>query len=111
MRFTDLCSVGLVFALDSSRSDSTLRLSSSALTVSVTGHVCCERTNQDEGLPQVCGSVSVSRGQYYWEIDVCNSALYRIGKRGTAAEAHTKIFWPSASTVISSTAVMIYVQK
>ncbi|XP_048017312.1 ret finger protein-like 4B [Megalobrama amblycephala] len=70
---------GLVFALDSSRSDSPLRLSSSALTVSVTGHVCCERTNQDEGLPQVCGSVSVSRGQYYWEIDVCNSALYRIG--------------------------------
>lgn len=71
---------GLVFALDSSRSDSPLRLSGSALSVSVSGQVCSEDERDDPPpLPQVCGSVSVSRGQYYWEIDVCNSALYRIG--------------------------------
>ncbi|XP_043086375.1 cardiomyopathy-associated protein 5-like [Puntigrus tetrazona] len=68
---------GLLFSLDSSCSDSSLHLSSSALTVAVTGHVSSSR---DGGpLPQVSGSVSVSRGQYYWEVDVCNSAIYRIG--------------------------------
>ncbi|KAM3875273.1 uncharacterized protein ACN63O_000329 [Diretmus argenteus] len=30
-------------------------------------------------LPQVCADVAVTRGQYYWEVDVCNSTAYRIG--------------------------------
>ncbi|XP_042596022.1 ret finger protein-like 4B [Cyprinus carpio] len=72
---------GLIFTLDSSCSDSSLHLSSSALSVTFTGHMISshDRRDQDCPLPQVCGSVSVSRGQYYWEVDVCNSAIYRIG--------------------------------
>lgn len=31
-------------------------------------------------LPEVCADVVVFRGQYYWEVDVCNSSVYRIGK-------------------------------
>lgn len=31
-------------------------------------------------LPEVCADVVVVRGQYYWEVDVCNSSVYRIGK-------------------------------
>lgn len=30
--------------------------------------------------PQVCADVVIARGQYYWEVDVCNSSMYRIGK-------------------------------
>ncbi|XP_073673882.1 ret finger protein-like 4B isoform X2 [Garra rufa] len=73
---------GLLFTLDSSCSDSPLHLSSTALAVTFTGHMCSSHDRSDQDtcpLPQVCGSVSVSRGQYYWEVDVCNSAIYRIG--------------------------------
>ncbi|KAL1260336.1 hypothetical protein QQF64_008163 [Cirrhinus molitorella] len=73
---------GLLFTLDSSYSDSSLHFSSSALAVTFTGHMCSshDRSDQDScPLPQVCGSTSVSRGQYYWEVDVCNSTIYRIG--------------------------------
>lgn len=31
-------------------------------------------------LPQVCADVVIAQGQYYWEVDVCNSSIYRIGK-------------------------------
>ena len=31
-------------------------------------------------LPQVCADVVIVRGQYYWEVDVCNSSVYRIGE-------------------------------
>lgn len=72
---------GLLFALDSSSIAPPLHLTNSALTV----------TFRDSGaqaggrdlcgsLPQVCADVKILRGQYYWEVDVCNSALYRIGK-------------------------------
>lgn len=31
-------------------------------------------------LPLVCAAVTITRGQFYWEVDVCNSTSYRIGK-------------------------------
>ncbi|XP_035612293.1 uncharacterized protein LOC118371081 [Oncorhynchus keta] len=43
----------------------------------VTGSVSQESAPQL--LPQVCGDVVIVRGQFYWEVDVCNSTLYRIG--------------------------------
>lgn len=30
-------------------------------------------------LPQVRADVLIAKGQFYWEVDVCNSTLYRIG--------------------------------
>ncbi|XP_026994641.2 uncharacterized protein LOC113637896 [Tachysurus fulvidraco] len=76
---------GLHFALDSSSITPPLKLTNSAFTV----------TFRDSGsqvgardlcasLPQVCADVEILRGQYYWEVDVCNSALYRIGVRSLA---------------------------
>ncbi|XP_053502496.1 probable E3 ubiquitin-protein ligase MID2 [Ictalurus furcatus] len=71
---------GLLFALDASSITPPLQLTNSALTV----------TFKDSGtqaggrdlcasLPHVCADVEIHRGQYYWEVDVCNSTLYRIG--------------------------------
>ncbi|XP_056612060.1 ret finger protein-like 4A [Triplophysa dalaica] len=71
---------GLVFTLDGS--DPTLDLSNSSLTLTFTGGTLSagDRSAREScPLPQVCGGVSISRGQYYWEVDVCNSTLYRIG--------------------------------
>lgn len=31
-------------------------------------------------MPEVCADVVVARGQFYWEVDVCNSSSYRIGE-------------------------------
>ncbi|XP_056330010.1 erythroid membrane-associated protein-like [Danio aesculapii] len=68
----------LLFTLDSSCCDSPLRLSGSALSVTFSGHVTS--ASQDRrAFAQVCANVSICRGQYYWEVDVCNSACYRIG--------------------------------
>lgn len=74
-------SPGLVFTLNGS--DPTLDLSNSSLTLTFTGGTLSagDRSAREScPLPQVCGGVSISRGQYYWEVDVCNSALYRIGE-------------------------------
>ncbi|XP_014873962.1 uncharacterized protein LOC106937119 isoform X2 [Poecilia latipinna] len=30
-------------------------------------------------LPHVSTDVTIARGQYYWEVDVCNSSVYRVG--------------------------------
>ncbi|KAB5550141.1 hypothetical protein PHYPO_G00050400 [Pangasianodon hypophthalmus] len=71
---------GLLFTLDSSFIAPPLQLTNSALTVTFR-----DSGPQAEGrdlcasLPQVCADVEILRGQYYWEVDVCNSALYRIG--------------------------------
>ncbi|XP_033935930.1 probable E3 ubiquitin-protein ligase MID2, partial [Pseudochaenichthys georgianus] len=79
---------GLCFALDSSAVPPSLRLSSaSSLTVTHSD------PSPDSGvsrsvtpdpwvalpLPQVCSDVIITGGQYYWEVDVCNSSVYRIG--------------------------------
>ncbi|KAA0701659.1 hypothetical protein E1301_Tti020955 [Triplophysa tibetana] len=72
--------IGLVFTLDGS--DPTLDLSNSSLTLTFTGGTLSagdRSARESYPLPQVCGGVSIYRGQYYWEVDVCNSALYRIG--------------------------------
>ncbi|XP_047451018.1 uncharacterized protein LOC125014045 [Mugil cephalus] len=81
---------GLRFALDSSTVPPALHLSNSSLTVSY----------HEESLPaplpvkristplmssnpraccHVCADVVITRGQYYWEVDVCNSSIYMIG--------------------------------
>nr|XP_020442892.1 probable E3 ubiquitin-protein ligase MID2 isoform X2 [Monopterus albus] len=34
---------------------------------------------QRSAVYSVCADVVIARGQYYWEVDVCNSSMYRIG--------------------------------
>lgn len=70
---------GLRFVLDPSRVPPSLQLSSSSLTVTYQGEASA--VTPDPGvLPHVCADVVVARGQYYWEVDVCNSSVFRIGK-------------------------------
>lgn len=58
-----------------------LQLTNSALTVTFRDSgVQAGGRDRCASLPQVCADVEILRGQYYWEVDVCNSALYRIGK-------------------------------
>ncbi|XP_062872594.1 chordin [Trichomycterus rosablanca] len=71
---------GLMFALDLSTTAPPLQISNSALTATYKG-IGDQTGDGDTRAPfsQVCGDVEIHRGQYYWEVDVCNSALYRIG--------------------------------
>ncbi|TSK67156.1 putative E3 ubiquitin-protein ligase MID2 [Bagarius yarrelli] len=71
---------GLYFALDSASIAPPLHLTNSALTVTFRDSSSRARGRDlCAPLPQVCADVKILRGQYYWEVDVCNSALYRIG--------------------------------
>ncbi|XP_059187080.1 probable E3 ubiquitin-protein ligase MID2 [Centropristis striata] len=83
---------GLSFALDPSAVPQSLHLSNSSLSVTYRGEsppgpppdnkVRGSMTSDPGGplaLPQVCADVVITRGQYYWEVDVCNSSVYRIG--------------------------------
>ncbi|XP_074496773.1 uncharacterized protein LOC141770824 isoform X2 [Sebastes fasciatus] len=86
---------GLCFALDRSTVPPSLHLSDSSLTVTYReegpppgpppdNKVRRSATSDPEvtlALPQVCADVVIARGQYYWEVDVCNSSIYRIGVR------------------------------
>ncbi|KAJ8367847.1 hypothetical protein SKAU_G00078750 [Synaphobranchus kaupii] len=82
---------GLVFTLDPSTAAPPLRLSGSDLTVTCQGQdpplqaagtvglpVDLEHP-ESRPLPQVCAALTITRGQFYWEVDVCNSTCYRIG--------------------------------
>ncbi|XP_036418635.1 uncharacterized protein LOC118802263 [Colossoma macropomum] len=85
---------GLIFALDSSSAAPPLHLTSSALTATFRGGSSpggnygnrCGCHDPCAPLPQVCGNVAIHRGQYYWEVDVCNSTLYRIGVSSLAGD-------------------------
>ncbi|XP_045930692.1 uncharacterized protein LOC123986468 isoform X2 [Micropterus dolomieu] len=83
---------GLCFALDPSTVPPSLHLSHSSLTVTYQGGSPTGPTPDNKvgrsmksdaeamlALPQVCADVVIARGQYYWEVDVCNSSVYRIG--------------------------------
>ncbi|TDH15222.1 hypothetical protein EPR50_G00029080 [Perca flavescens] len=83
---------GLCFALDPLTIPPSLHLSHSSLTVTYHGEnspglplgntVRRSMTSDPTAtlaLPQVCADVVIARGQYYWEVDVCNSSVYRIG--------------------------------
>ncbi|KAM9469543.1 uncharacterized protein Hap1MRO34_013974 [Clarias gariepinus] len=80
---------GLLFALDSSSIAPPLQLTNSALTVTFRNPGGQAR-DLCASLPQVCADVEILRGQYYWEVDVCNSALYRIG---VSSLASAKAWW------------------
>ncbi|XP_078812658.1 uncharacterized protein LOC105355490 isoform X2 [Oryzias latipes] len=67
---------GLFFSLDPSCVPPSLHLSSSCLTVSHHGDSPLQSRTR---LGQVCSDVVIARGQYYWEVDVCNSSIYRLG--------------------------------
>lgn len=84
---------GLCFALDPSTVPPSLHLSNSFLTITYQGesppgpppdNKVRRSVTSDPGvtlaLPEVCADVVIARGQYYWEVDVCNSSVYRIGK-------------------------------
>ncbi|KAI3354498.1 hypothetical protein L3Q82_019010 [Scortum barcoo] len=83
---------GLCFALDPSAVPPSLHLSNSSLTVTYQGESppgpppdkeVRRSLTSDPGvtqaLPHVCADVVIARGQYYWEVDVCNSSIYRVG--------------------------------
>lgn len=85
--------LGLCFALDPSTVPPSLYLSHSSLTVTYQGGSPTGPTPDNKvgrsmksdaeamlALPQVCADVVIARGQYYWEVDVCNSSVYRIGE-------------------------------
>ncbi|XP_036006092.1 probable E3 ubiquitin-protein ligase MID2 isoform X2 [Fundulus heteroclitus] len=82
---------GLCFALDPSAVPPSLRLSNSCLTVTYSDStpsrphppikVRKPAVTPDSMalLPHVCADVIIARGQYYWEVDVCNSSVCRVG--------------------------------
>ncbi|XP_030008311.1 uncharacterized protein LOC115431801 [Sphaeramia orbicularis] len=81
---------GLRFALDPSNVPPSIHLSSSLLTVTYQMQssslsiqsrwsVATPDPQAVLTLPQVCADVVIGHGQYYWEVDVCNSSVYRIG--------------------------------
>ncbi|XP_037310958.2 uncharacterized protein LOC119197931 [Pungitius pungitius] len=77
---------GLHFALDCSNVPPSLALSNFSLTVTYQGENPpqghdARRSTTCDPLPQVSADVVIARGQYYWEVDVCNSSVYRIGVR------------------------------
>lgn len=85
--------LGLLFALDPSTVPPSLHLSNFSLTITYHGEsppgpppdnkVSRSMTSDPQptlAVPQVCADVVIARGQYYWEVDVCNSSVYRIGK-------------------------------
>lgn len=85
--------LGLCFSLDPSTVPPSLHLSNSSLTVTYQGesppgpppdNKVRRSMTSDLGvtlaLPQACADVVIARGQYYWEVDVCNSSVYRVGK-------------------------------
>ncbi|XP_057695461.1 uncharacterized protein LOC130917790 isoform X2 [Corythoichthys intestinalis] len=82
----------LHFALDPVTAPPSLHLSNSCLTVTyqeaiplgpLPNNVRRLMTTSDprvmDYLPQVCADVVIAQGQYYWEVEVCNSSLYKIG--------------------------------
>ncbi|CAB1427624.1 unnamed protein product [Pleuronectes platessa] len=97
---------GLCFALDPSSVPPSLLLSNGSLTATYRGPATPPPGNKMTSdptvpldLPQVCADVVIARGQYYWEVDVCNSSLYRIGVisldgcRGWWLERQGLSFW------------------
>ncbi|XP_029373241.1 uncharacterized protein LOC115052912 [Echeneis naucrates] len=76
---------GLCFTLDPSSVPPSLHLSNTSLTVTYRGPSPdnevrqTKMTSDPAALPQVCADVIIARGQYYWEVDVYNSSVYRIG--------------------------------
>ncbi|KAM9359144.1 E3 ubiquitin-protein ligase Midline-1 [Symphorus nematophorus] len=83
---------GLCFTLDASTVPPSLHLSNSSLTITYKGESrpspppdtkarisMASDPRFTQALPQVCANVVIARGQYYWEVDVCNSSVYRIG--------------------------------
>ncbi|KAM6987427.1 LOW QUALITY PROTEIN: uncharacterized protein LKV04_010254 [Tautogolabrus adspersus] len=81
---------GLCFSLDPSTAPPSLHLSNSSLTVAYKGDsppgpprdpLVRRSPSLDPCrilIPLVCADVVIRRGQYYWEVDVCNSSVYRI---------------------------------
>lgn len=82
-----MCSAsGLRFSLDPASAPPSLRLCSASLAVVYRGEDPPSGggpASSDPGLtlPGACADVIVGRGQYYWEVEVCNSSVYRVGKR------------------------------
>lgn len=91
-----LCPIlGLHFALDhldASTAPPSLRLSDSSLTVTYheenppvpapEGKIRRPVMTSDPGtLHHIRADVVIAQGQYYWEVEVCNSFIYKIGKK------------------------------
>lgn len=111
--YIQFCSIlGLCFALDPSSVPPSLQLSNTSLTVTYRGPPTPPPDNKDRrstmtsepGVPgscwQVCADVVIARGQYYWEVDVCNSSTYRIGR--SSLPSSVCVGWLDASVLIAS---------
>ncbi|XP_063350121.1 uncharacterized protein LOC134641577 [Pelmatolapia mariae] len=104
---------GLHFALDhldASTAPPSLHLSDSSLTVTYheenpplpapEGKIRRPVMTSDPGvLHHIRADVVIARGQYYWEVEVCNSSIYKIGvisvdgSNGWWLERHSLTFW------------------
>ncbi|XP_061774820.1 uncharacterized protein LOC133564486 isoform X2 [Nerophis ophidion] len=95
---------GLRFALDPLTAPTSLHLSNSLLIVTYRGiSPTCPLPNvrrlmmtSDPGvtqdLPEVCTDVIIAQGQYYWEVDVYNSSIYKIAAfRVTSCVSYSRI--------------------
>ncbi|XP_027900447.1 uncharacterized protein LOC114161393 [Xiphophorus couchianus] len=81
---------GLCFSLDPSSVPPPLRLSNTLLTVTYSDSGSSDlrprirkpalTPDSTVLLPHVSADVIIAQGQYYWEVDVCNSSVYRVGK-------------------------------
>uniref|UniRef100_UPI0037E86082 uncharacterized protein n=1 Tax=Semicossyphus pulcher TaxID=241346 RepID=UPI0037E86082 len=81
---------GLCFALDPLTVPPSLHLSNSYLTIAFKRQSLPDKPQDTKvrrpltydpsvTIPPVCADVLITRGQYYWEVDVCNSSVYRVG--------------------------------
>ncbi|XP_077422953.1 fibronectin type III and SPRY domain-containing protein 2 isoform X2 [Vanacampus margaritifer] len=83
---------GLHFSLDPVTTPPSLHLSNSSLTVTYQEAISLVplpnnakrlmMTSDPDAMayiPQVCADVIIAQGQYYWEVEVCNSSIYKIG--------------------------------
>ncbi|XP_028319616.1 probable E3 ubiquitin-protein ligase MID2 [Gouania willdenowi] len=66
---------GLHFSLNPSTAHPSLHLSDAPPTVTISQW----ESRGAQTTPTVCADAVLTQGQFYWEVDVCNSALYRIG--------------------------------
>ncbi|XP_061137201.1 uncharacterized protein LOC133155705 [Syngnathus typhle] len=83
---------GLHFSLDPVTAHPSVHLSNSSLTVTYQKDISPDLLPKNVKrvmmtsdprvmayLPQVYANVVIAHGQYYWEVEVCNSSLYKIG--------------------------------
>lgn len=96
---------GLRFALDPTHVPPSIRLSNSTLMATYQAESPPTRRTSNHSvqpLPIVCGDVVIGRGQFYWEVDVCDSSVYRIGEIIHVFVSHQWVIAPTGDHLYSA---------